>query len=101
LTSSRRRSSLRRRRRLISLLLAAMTQTIGIIVARTATTITATNAIAMKADTIVTIKTIDATITLVGKRRTQRKSPTRKEMTANAITSRKRTRSCTMTTPIL
>jgi hypothetical protein len=71
-TSSRRRSSQRRRRRLISLSLEAITQTTGIIIART---VAATNAIAMNASTIVTVKTINTTITLIA-----RKSPMRREM---------------------
>jgi hypothetical protein len=73
LTSSRRRNSQRKRRQLIFPLLAAMTQTTGIIVARTTTTIEATNTIATNANIIVTIKTINAMITLVAKRRTTRK----------------------------
>jgi hypothetical protein len=101
LTSSRRRSSQRKRRKLIFPLLAAMTQTTGIIIARTMTTIKVTSAIATNANMIVAIETFDATITLVTKRRTAREGPTRRKMTANAITSKRRTtRSCTTTTPL-
>jgi hypothetical protein len=48
------------------------------------------------------IKTIDATIVLDAKTRTQRAaSPTKRRMIANAITSRKRaTRPWTMTSPL-
>jgi hypothetical protein len=82
------------------MLLAAVTQITGIIVAKTVTTIKATNVITANANTIVTMETINATITLIAKRRTTRKSPTRRKMTANTITSQRRTtRSCTTTTP--
>jgi hypothetical protein len=99
LTSSRRRNSQRRRRWLISLLLAAMTQTTGIIIARTATTIKVGNAIVTNTDTI--MASFNAKITPIAKRRTSRKSLIRREMTSNVITSRRRTRSYTMTTPLL
>ncbi len=80
LTSSRRRNSQRRRKRLIFLLLAAVVWTTGSIVARIATTIQATGAITMNGDTIVATKMIDAMTTLIMKRRTSRKSPTRIEI---------------------
>jgi hypothetical protein len=102
LISSRSRHSQKRRRGLIFLLLAAMVQTTGIIVARTMTAIEATITIATNANTIVAIKMIDAMPTLVAKRRTSRKrSPTRREIIANVITSKRRKRSCTMTIPPL
>ncbi len=77
LTSSRRRNSQRRRRWLISLLLAAMTQTNSIIVARTGTTIELCDAIATNAGIIVAIKIINTMVTLVAKSRASRKSPTK------------------------
>jgi hypothetical protein len=89
----------RKRKRLISLLLAAMTQTTGIIIARTATTIKVGNAIVTNTDTI--MASFNAKITPIAKRRTSRKSLIRREMTSNVITSRRRTRSYTMTTPLL
>jgi hypothetical protein len=67
------RSNQRRRRWPIFLLLAAMAQTTGIIVVRITTTIKATNAIMMNTNTIVAIEMINATTTLVAKRRTSRK----------------------------
>jgi hypothetical protein len=69
-------------------LLAVVTQITSIIVARSTTGNEATDAIATNIDTIVTIKAID----------TSRNSPTKRRMTAYAITSRTRTRSCTMIT---
>jgi hypothetical protein len=78
LTSSRRKSHQKRRRWLIFPLLAAMIQVTGSIVARTVTIIKATNAIRMSNNVKVAIETINATITLVAKRRTTRKSPTRR-----------------------
>ncbi len=101
LTSSRRRSSQKRRRQLIFLLLTAMIQTTSSIVARTATTIKATNAIATNNNMTVAIKTINAPITLVAKSWTTRKSPTKMKMNANVITSRRRKmRSCTIISPL-
>jgi hypothetical protein len=61
----------------------------------------ATNAIATNANTIVAIKMIVASTTLVIKRRASRKSPARTEMTRNTITSKRRMWSCTTTTPLL
>jgi hypothetical protein len=89
LTSSRRRSSQKRTRQLIFPLLAAVTQTTSINLASTTTTIKATDAITTNDDMTVTIKTIDTTITLVAKTRTTRRSPARRKMIANAITSRR------------
>ncbi len=83
------------------MLLAAVTQTTGIIVARSMTTIEATKAIMMNTNTMVTTTMIDAIISLVAKRRTSRKSPKRREMTANAITSWRMKRSCKITTALL
>ncbi len=94
------RSSQKKRRWLIFLSLAAMIWTTGSIVARTATTINATNTIAKNNNMTVAIKTINATITLVAKRRATRKRPTRRKMSANVITSRRMTRSCTTTNPL-
>jgi hypothetical protein len=87
------------RRRLIFLLLAAVTQTTGIIVARTMTIIKATDATMTNVNMTVAIKTINTTIILVARRRTKGKSPTRRKMTVNTITSKRGTmRTCTMTT---
>jgi hypothetical protein len=49
------------------------------------TTIEATDTITTNANTIVTIEKINTAITLVAKRRTSRKIPTRREMTTNTI----------------
>jgi hypothetical protein len=75
-------------------LLAALVQTPGIIFTRTVTTIKMTNAVATNANTKVAIKMIDATTTLVAKRRTSRKRPLRREMIANAITLKRRNGHC-------
>jgi hypothetical protein len=91
----------RKRKQLISLLPAVMTQTTGIIIARTATTIKVGNMIVTNTDTIVTMASINAKITPIVKRRTSRKSLIRREITTNVITSKRRTRSYTMTTPLL
>jgi hypothetical protein len=79
----------------------AQTTATGIIVAKTATAIYATKAITTNTRTMVAIKMLCATTTLVAKRRTSSKSPKRSEMTTYAITSKRRTRSCTMTTSLL
>jgi hypothetical protein len=67
-----------------------------------AITIKATNVIAMIADLIIIIKTINAMIVVDATTRTRgTASPTTRRMIASAITSRKRvTRPCTMTSPL-
>jgi hypothetical protein len=70
-------------------LLAAVTQTTSINLASTMTTIKAMDVITSNDNMTVTIKTIDATITLVAKKRTTRRSPTRRKMITNVITSRR------------
>jgi hypothetical protein len=76
--------------------------TINIAVVTTAAIIKATDAIAMIANLTIVIKTINATIALDVRTRTQKTpGPTTRRMIASAITSRKRaTRPCIMTSPL-
>ncbi len=88
---------------LIFLSRVAMNQaTSSIVATNIAITIKATYMIAMIADLIIVIKTIDATIVLNATTRTQRATcHMKRRMIASAITSRKRvTRPCIMTGPL-
>jgi hypothetical protein len=65
-------------------------QTTGIIVSKTTTTTKTADTITTNNNMTVAIKTINAMIALVAKRRAARKSPTRRKMIASAITSRRK-----------
>ncbi len=79
----------------------SMVRITSTIVAKAMTITEAIDAITMNANTTVVTKMINAMITLVAMRRTSRKSPSRKKMIANVITSKRRKWSCTMIIPPL
>jgi hypothetical protein len=97
------RSSQRKRKQLIFLPRVAVNKaTNSIIATNISITIEATDAIAMIANLIIVIKTIDAMIALYATARTQRAtSSMTRRMITSTITSRKRaTRPCIVTSPL-